>query len=448
MKLHLITLAALLTFLFSSLPSLAQESPRYKLEVGQEIQYESVGDYRSLRSTATDHEEISQTWWVVRQNDDGSWRVVECNVRKARQISEGHQPQTSQSQYLVFCDVFPDGRVVPKSARLDFLRLPRDRAQKTWRAEYPGGRTDFTMLPAQSSADEIAFSYEDHSQEDEIDAVTRAGTAYFDPERGLIVSATGEFSEGDSLPEKGTTSTRLKSVEMKPPAFTGQLGREAQIYSQAIEKYAQAQTRAQRDYARGEAIVIKAGEELRATRSQLTLPMFTTELDKMLSKHDRVVKFFKQEAQHVAGLIGKPATEWTLKDLAGRSHALADYRGKVVLMDFWYRGCGYCVEAMPELAKVSDDFKNEPFVILGMNSDEDEKDARFVADKMHLNYATTLHGPKIPDKYGVHAFPTFILIDRAGIARDVTDGYSPHLREELDQAVRKLLVAEIGEGSN
>jgi hypothetical protein len=74
-----------------------------------------------------------------------------------------------------------------------------------------------------------------------------------------------------------------------------------------------------------------------------------------------------------------------------------------------------------------------------MNSDKDKQDDRFVADKMHLNYATTLLGPQIPAKYGVRAFPTFILIDPTGIVRDVREGYTEHLREELDQAVRKLL---------
>ena len=74
---------------------------------------------------------------------------------------------------------------------------------------------------------------------------------------------------------------------------------------------------------------------------------------------------------------------------------------------------------MPELEKVSEDFKNDPVIILGINNDPDEADARFVADKMHLNYATNLRGTEIPGTYGVHAFPTFILIDSTGIVRDV-----------------------------
>lgn len=437
--------AALLTFFVVSPPSPAQDAPpRYKLEVGQEIQYQSVADCKALRSTSTSHEETTVTLWVVRHNEDGSSRVVFRNQSKNTDRSQGHEAETSQSEYLRIYDVFADGRVVPDTGRFDFPRLPRDRGQSVWRAEYSDGRTDFAMLPGQSTAKELVFRCEEHTLDNEIYSTTRVYTVHFDLERGLPVAATSEFTQDYGFHTKWTTSSRLKSVEKNGPAFTEQLAREEQIYSRAIEDYDHAQTNAKRNRPQSQAIMKQAGDILRHARSSVTLPMFTTELDKMLSKHDRVAEFYKREAEHVAGLLGKPAADWTLKDLAGQSHALADYRGKVVLLDFWYRGCGWCIEAMPELEKVAGDFKNEPFVVLGMNSDEDEQDARLVADKMHLNYAITLRSPEIPAKYGVHAFPTFILIDPAGIVREVRDGYSPHLREELDQAVRKLLPAKGG----
>ena len=45
----------------------------------------------------------------------------------------------------------------------------------------------------------------------------------------------------------------------------------------------------------------------------------------------------------------------------------------------------------------------------------------------------------MPKQYGVHAFPSFILIDSTGVVRDIRSGYSPHLREELGEAIRELL---------
>jgi thiol-disulfide isomerase/thioredoxin len=60
------------------------------------------------------------------------------------------------------------------------------------------------------------------------------------------------------------------------------------------------------------------------------------------------------------------------------------------VLDCWYRGCGYCIDAMLEMKHFADDFKNEPVVVVGSNVDDDEKDAAFIADKMGLNYPTLL----------------------------------------------------------
>src|SRR5581483_92177 len=136
MRPHLTILAALLALLLGSRPAMAQESPRYKLEVGQEIQYQSADDLKALRSPATTHEEITQTWWVVRHKADGSSRVVFLEASKRTDISSAKKSQTSQSKYVRIFNVFPDGRVVPDTARFDFPRLPTNRAEMTWRVEY------------------------------------------------------------------------------------------------------------------------------------------------------------------------------------------------------------------------------------------------------------------------------------------------------------------------
>ena len=53
-----------------------------------------------------------------------------------------------------------------------------------------------------------------------------------------------------------------------------------------------------------------------------------------------------------SNLVGKPAPEWALKDADGLEHKLADYRGTVVVIDFWAPWCGWCKLAMPALPKL------------------------------------------------------------------------------------------------
>jgi thiol-disulfide isomerase/thioredoxin len=122
------------------------------------------------------------------------------------------------------------------------------------------------------------------------------------------------------------------------------------------------------------------------------------------------------------------------------SRELAGYRGKVVVLDFWYRGCGWCIRAMPQLNALAEQFRGRPVAVLGMNTDREKANAQFVVDAMGLKYMT-LRAEGIPEKYKVRGFPTLILIDPEGTVRDVHVGYSPTLRAELARAIEDLLPA-------
>ena len=135
------------------------------------------------------------------------------------------------------------------------------------------------------------------------------------------------------------------------------------------------------------------------------------------------------------------APGFSLPDSKTQEHDLADYRGKVVILDFWYRGCGWCVRAMPQMKQIATHFKDQPVAVIGMNTDRNEDDARFVIKKMGLNY-TNLKAEGLPEKYKVQGFPTLLIIDQAGIVRDIHVGYSPQLREEVVGSVEKLLKAQ------
>ena len=116
--------------------------------------------------------------------------------------------------------------------------------------------------------------------------------------------------------------------------------------------------------------------------------------------------------------------------------ALKDYRGKVVLIDFWYRGCGWCIRAMPQMKQLADDFKEEPVAISGMNSDRNEADARFVINALKLGYPTlknqgSKHAEGIAADYSISGFPTLVLINQQGVIRNIHVGYTPTLRSRI-----------------
>ena len=111
-----------------------------------------------------------------------------------------------------------------------------------------------------------------------------------------------------------------------------------------------------------------------------------------------------EEAKQFAKIIGHPAPAWEIKDLDGRTHTLEQYRGKVLVLDFWYRGCGWCMRAMPQVKRIASALSGRPVAVFGMNNDRNEDDAKFVVQKMQLDYPV-LRSDEIPGKYGVQRLP-------------------------------------------
>jgi len=260
----------------------------------------------------------------------------------------------------------------------------------------------------------------------------------FDRKRGLVQSKRTENTQGYGMRGKGNGSGELISVQDHDADWAGKFAKEADCYFAAAKAYEELTTRAGKDAKGSEVLLNKAESVLRDVQHKLTLPALREQVVDKLKSHKELAKDTTEEAQRREKVLGKPAAAWELKDLDGKAHSLEGYRGKVVILDFWYRGCGFCIKAMPQVARVSEEFKNKPVVVLGMNTDRDDKDARFVVDNMKLTYPV-LKAAGIPEKYMVEGFPTLIIIDKAGKVADMHVGYSPTLHDDVAAAVAALL---------
>jgi len=137
----------------------------------------------------------------------------------------------------------------------------------------------------------------------------------------------------------------------------------------------------------------------------------------------------------------KPANlGFTLTDTAGRRVKLADYKGKVLLLDFWATWCAPCRVEIPGFVEMYDKYKSRGFEVLGVVVlDQFAKAAPF-ARELKMNY-TILNGDgrdDLEDAYGpLFALPTTFIIDRDGRICQKHVGLTT--RETFERAIKQLL---------
>lgn len=112
-----------------------------------------------------------------------------------------------------------------------------------------------------------------------------------------------------------------------------------------------------------------------------------------------------------AGLlaIGDPAPDWKLNDSEGKTHSLSDYRGQVVVLDFWATWCGPCSKVMPRMEKLHQKYKDQGVVVFGVNSWE-TGDPVALMNKKGCTYKLLLKGEEIAPAYGVTSLPVVCVI--------------------------------------
>ena len=269
-----------------------------------------------------------------------------------------------------------------------------------------------------------------------VEAAEHECLATFDARRGAVTRIETR-DDSEYLQQHSRGVTELVGIEDRGGDWAASFGREADAYFAATEAYDAAHQRATRDAGRSQSLMEGAKAGLEQARRGLDAEIFRGQIDRKLSDHAETAKYAAEEAASRASRIGAAAPEWEAADLDGKVRRLADYRGKVVVLDFWYRGCGWCMHAMPQVARLAETFRDRPVAVLGVSTDKDEKDARAVAKAMGLMHPTIRAGD-VDSRYGVESFPTLIVIDKAGKIREFRVGYSPHLYEDLEPLIREL----------
>jgi cytochrome c biogenesis protein CcmG/thiol:disulfide interchange protein DsbE len=136
----------------------------------------------------------------------------------------------------------------------------------------------------------------------------------------------------------------------------------------------------------------------------------------------------------------KPAADFTLRDANGSSVKLSDYRGKVVLLNFWATWCGPCTLEIPWFVEFEREYKTQGLAVIGVSMDEDGWTAIKPYMEAHkMNYRVLLGDDSVSQLYGgVESLPTTFIIDRAGRV-----AFPPHIglagKNEYLKEIQSLL---------
>ena len=136
-------------------------------------------------------------------------------------------------------------------------------------------------------------------------------------------------------------------------------------------------------------------------------------------------------------LVGKAAPDFTVPALDAKPYSLAALKGKPVLLDFWATWCAPCRESMPFVERISQEYKSQGLVVLGVNTGEDRGVVQAFLKKTPMAYPAVLSGESaILKDYQVKAYPTFVLIGADGkiAAYEIGFGGESMLRNMLEKA--------------
>lgn len=141
-----------------------------------------------------------------------------------------------------------------------------------------------------------------------------------------------------------------------------------------------------------------------------------------------------------SGLEGQQAPDFALKSSTGENLRLSEYRGDVVMINFWATWCGPCRQEMPLLDELYSRYQRVGFNLLGVNIDDDSGRAMRMVDELGVSFPVLFDARKEVSKlYRVEAMPVTVLVDREGNVRHVHHGYKPGYEQKYLDEIRSLL---------
>jgi len=132
---------------------------------------------------------------------------------------------------------------------------------------------------------------------------------------------------------------------------------------------------------------------------------------------------------------GSYAPDFTFTTVDGKTAKLSDYKGQVVLLNFWATWCGYCIDEMPSMQQIKEDYPN--VVILAINRSDDSSQATAFAKDKGYNFVWGLDDDgAIAKIYPSNGIPYSLIIDKDGVIGTIYEGSAPNMYPYFESALK------------
>jgi thiol-disulfide isomerase/thioredoxin len=142
----------------------------------------------------------------------------------------------------------------------------------------------------------------------------------------------------------------------------------------------------------------------------------------------------------LAGSASGPAPPFTLASRSGTDVSLAQYKGQVVMINFWASWCGPCRQEMPLLESIYKKYNKMGFTLIGVNVEPDAQAANEWLKQTPVSFPILYDkDSKVSKLYDVAGMPSTVIIDRSGKLRMLHRGYKPGDENEYLDSIRVLI---------
>ncbi|MEP6888624.1 MAG: redoxin domain-containing protein [Nitrospirales bacterium] len=137
-------------------------------------------------------------------------------------------------------------------------------------------------------------------------------------------------------------------------------------------------------------------------------------------------------------VVGSTAADFTLPDLNGQAQQLSQFRGKIVLLNFWATWCKPCTTEMPAMQAGYDQLRDKGLVVLAINELEDDAKVREHIKSFGHTFPVLMdHDNRVANMYGVYGLPVSVFIDERGVVQEYIKG-GMLTEEKIHQVVDRL----------